>query len=328
MPHIEQQIRNTELASDNTLHVIGVTSNPVRYHSRYRLTREWIEQMRATAHVELYVVETAFGDRQHEIADVADDRQLQLRTNSEIWIKESMINLGVRHLLPHNWKYVAWVDTDILFRDAHWAQETLHQLQHFPIIQPWQQCADLGFNGNIMQTHQSLGWLQQGASAAARKAATTPALEFDDPYRAGHTGYAWACTRRFWEQTNGLLDHCILGSADNHMGRACIGETHKTIHGKMHPNFHKRALEWQERALVLTHGQLGYARGRIEHAFHGPKAKRYYNTRWQILIDHQFDPATDIMHDEQGLVQLVGKPALEQAVRQYNRSRSEDSIEE
>lgn len=41
-----------------------------------------------------------------------------------------------------------------------------------------------------------------------------------DYRRYGHTGYVWACTRYFWENVGGLMDFCILGSADHNMALA------------------------------------------------------------------------------------------------------------
>jgi hypothetical protein len=317
--HLVSHIKNPGLVSDNTLHVIGVFSNPVRYHSRYRLAREWREEMEKTANVRCYIAEAAFGDRHHEVTEDIEPH-LRLRTRSEIWVKENLINLAVRDLLPRDWKYVAWVDGDISFRNPQWAQETLHQLQHFAVLQPWQQCVDLGFDGNVLQTHQSFGFLRE-RGVKIQKNST-------DPYPYGHSGFAWACRRDFWEQACGLMDWCILGSADHHMAWGMIGQVDETIHRGMTSAFFRLCRDWQERAVRITNTQVGFAPGRIEHGFHGPKHRRYYRERWQILVDHHFDPVKDLVRDSQGMIQLVGKPALEAAVRRYNRARFEDSIEE
>lgn len=276
--------------------------------------------MLATPRVKLYTVESAFGDRHHEVTSSSNPNHLQVRTKSEIWTKENMLNLGVRNLLPRDWKYVAWVDCDVFFRDPNWALETIHQLQHFPIVQPWQQCADLGPHGNISATFSSFGYLHQRGVKKQRWST--------EPYAYGHSGFAWACRRDFWENTHGLIDWCILGSADHHMAWAMIGEVNDTIHGKMNPDFFRRCNEWQSTAVRISHKQVGFTPGRIEHQFHGPKRRRKYRERWQILIDHNFQPDKDIMYDQQGLLQLVGKPELEHAIHLYNKERLEDSIEE
>jgi hypothetical protein len=312
--HIASQITSPQLQTDNTLHVVSVVSNPVRWHSRYRLAREHAERMKATPNVAFHFVECCFGDRAPEL-----NADLTLRTRSEAWTKESMINLGVRYLLPRHWKYVAWVDADVEFRDPNWAQETLHQLQHFAVVQPWQQCSDLGATGNVMQLFQSFGLLHQRGVRKQKYSA--------EPYPYGHSGFAWAATRAFWERVEGMIDFAVLGSADHHMAWAMVGDVDASVHQKMHPAYLRRCREWQARAKAACGGEIGFCQGRIEHHFHGPKARRYYRERWQILVDAKYNPDTDLTYDEQGLVQLTRKD-LEQAIRKYNRSRAEDSIEE
>lgn len=316
MSHLHSHIQQPTLRSDNTLHVVGVISNVERYHSRYRLAREWIKRMEETPNVRLQMVEGAFGDRHHEL-QAENVHRVHLQTNS--WLKENMINVGVRHL-PADWKYMAWVDCDVEFRNPNWALDTLHQLQHFPLLQPWQQCVDLGFGGNILHTHQSFGYVdQQGVPKQSNPR---------EPYQFAHPGYAWACTRRFYEEVEGLLDIAILGSGDSHMAWAATGQVDKSMHSEMGEGFKRRCRDWQRKAKRACNGEVGFVPGRLEHHFHGPKSRRFYRERWEILVDHHYDPDHDLRRDEQGLYHIVGKPALEQAIRKYNRSRDEDSIED
>ncbi len=319
MSHLAKHVLHDELRVNNVLHVVAVISNPARYNSRYRLAREFIARMQVTPNVRLYVVEAAHGDHKHEVTEAGNDRHLQLRVDTQAWIKENMINLGVKHLLPRDWRYIAWVDADVEFRSPSWAQDTLHQLQHFAVVQPWSHCADLGARGAVCATHASFGFTD---SKGTRKKQTP------NGYSYGHTGYAWACTRAFWEQVEGLVDFCCLGSADHHMALACVGECERTIHTQMISPFFRKLLEWQARAVRATHREVGFVEGRIEHHFHGKKAFRYYKERWQILVDHGFDPDVDLMKDAQGVIRIVSKPALDSAIRKYNRARNEDSGDE
>lgn len=322
--HIHRQIKKPELQQDSTLHVVGVISNPARYHSRYRLARDFIAEMEATKNVKLYIVEAAFGDRHFEVTDSDNPRNLQLRTDYEIWHKENMVNLGVKRLLPPNWKYVAWVDCDVSFRDPDWALSALHEMQHFPVIQPWSDCMDLGPKGNVMQLFRSFCAVHASGAPMKRLNHHSRAGE----YKYGHSGYAWACTREFWEAVGGLMDFPILGSGDNHMAWAMIGDVDESIHKKMIRTFRTRCHDWERRAYRVTKGQLGFIEGRIEHHFHGPKAARRYRERWQILLDHFFDPDMDLSYDEQGMLYLIGKPKLQDEIRRYMRGRNEDSTEE
>lgn len=321
--HLVNHVHRHDLRSDNTLYVVAVISNPCRYNSRYRLARAFIERMQATPNVQLCLVETAFGDRHHEVTEKGNPWHLQLRTNSEIWIKESMMNLGMRHLLPHDWKYVAWIDADIEFDNPQWALDTIHQLQHYAIVQPYQSAINMGRHGSIMRTYDSVGYKvhKNGVKLGDRKYT-------GDPYQFGHCGYAWAMTRRLYENVKGLIDFAILGSADHHMALGCRGYYSHSVHSAVHGNFMTLCHAWQEKALQITHGVIGYTQGHVKHYFHGPMTRRHYIDRWGILIRHKFDPVNDLRYDEQGLIQLIGKPLLEYDIRMYNRSRVEDSIEE
>ena len=318
--HIVSQIAHPELVSDSTLHVVAVLSNPERVHSRLRLFHEFCARMNATKNVALHVVECAYADRGFESTEADSKSLLHLRSDQEIWIKESMICLGVRHLLPSNWRYLCWCDSDVEFKNADWALETCHQLQHYKVLQPFSEAADLGPHGNALQLFRSFGSLNMRGERIQRHS--------EEPYKFGHTGYAWACRRGFYENVGGLMEFPILGSSDHHMAFALINEVDYSVHGKMTDSFKRRAREWQTNAYRETHGHIGYVPGLLLHAFHGPKGRRGYRSRWQILIDHKFDPDVDLRRDDQGLIRLVGKPHLEEDIKKYFRSRHEDSIEE
>lgn len=317
--HIVDQIKHHELKGDNVLHVVGVISNPVRYHSRYRLFREWECEMLKTKNIKLHIVEASFGDRHHEVTCHEHNGHLQLKSKQGIWIKENMINLGVRHLLPPHWKYMAWIDCDVFFRDPCWAQETLHQLQHYGVVQPWSDCLDLGNSGNVIQHFKSFGYIHQ--MRLKKKPVAGPG------YAYAHTGFAWACTRTFWENVRGLMDFCILGSADHHQGWAMIGCVSATVPKKISQSYVRRCHDWQQHAVKVTHGEVGYVSGRIEHKWHGSKVKRYYRDRWEILFHNHYDPDKDLAYDHQGLLHVRGKPKLVHDIHKYNLSRMEDGID-
>jgi len=316
---ITNAITRPHLVNDSTLHVVAVISNTARYHSRYRIFREWEQAMLATANVQLYVVELAYGDRNFEVTSADNPNHLQLRTGSELWHKEAMVNAGVRYLLPLDWRYMAWIDADVWFANKDWALETIHALQHHPVVQPWSEVIDLGPEGDALQMFRSFAsFAARGVKQQARKS---------DEYPFGHCGFAWACTRTFWENAFGLMDFAILGSADHHMAWALLNQVDESVDSGMSDGYKELAHEWQQRAVSVTHGHLGYVQGRIEHHFHGPKGRRYYRERRQFLINAGYDPKTDLRRDNRGLPILVGKPDLAEQIHRYMGSRHEDSIE-
>lgn len=319
-PHLVNQIQHAELSSDNTLHVVAMVSNPIRFNSRLRLFRQFAAEMEKTANVKFYAVEVAFGDRKFECTDKNNPQHLQLRTNQEIWHKENAINLGAKHLLPKDWKYVAWIDADISFMNPGWALETIQQLQHYPVIQPWSDCIDLGPYGEILQHFQSFGYLH--------RLGVPKQLHPSQPYRYAHSGFAWACTRFFWENVKGLMDFCILGSADHHQAFGLIGQMQYSVHGSTSKGFKDRCIAWQSDACRVTHGDdIGFVKGTISHFFHGKKSNRKYRERWEIQIDNEYDPTKDLGYDSQGLTYVLSKPKLLADLRDYFRARQEDSID-
>lgn len=321
-PQILGAIKHPELDGDNTLHVVGVVSNPVPYHSRYRIFREWQEHMLGTKNVKLHVVELAFGDRKFEVTGEGEDKRvnyLQLHNvDGVLWHKENLINLGVRHLLPPNWRYMAWVDTDMWFRNPDWAQETMHMLQHYPAVQPWSELVSLGPYGNVMAIHKCF------ASIVSKN--TKP--EGHGPELYGRPGGAWAYTREFWENTGGLIDFSIIGSGDYHCAWGMVGHVDHTLGRNLNETYKRLCRDWQQRAYQVTNGYLGHVPGVMEHKFHGPASKRFYVERWNILEEYDFDPMADLRKDADGLIYLAGKPDLQEALRRYLVGRDEDSVDE
>jgi hypothetical protein len=98
---------------DNKLHIIIVVSNPCKYFRRYVLALEFIERFKKeqNKYAELYIVELEYGDSpKFEVTESNNIKHLQIKceNNNPIWHKENMINMGVKHLLPENWKAMAW----------------------------------------------------------------------------------------------------------------------------------------------------------------------------------------------------------------------------
>jgi hypothetical protein len=305
----------------NLLHVIAVINNPVRWQSRVNLFKDFVDHMLA-AGVQLTVVEATYGDippvfSRFEPPEVPIN-YIRVQAKTQVWIKENLINIGLSRL-PPDWRYVAWIDADIVFRRPDWAQEIVYALQHFDIIQPWSDCYDLGPNGEHLQHHKSFGhnWVEKPEIVG--KGA---------PYQFSHPGYAWAATRHALESLGGLslVEHAILGAGDHHLALALVNKVKMSIPGNIHPNYVKPLLELERRAQTHISGNLGYIAGTIEHLWHGSKDLRKYVDRWQILTKHKFDPEVDIKKNVWGVTELIGnKPEFRAALHKYHRQRNEDS---
>jgi hypothetical protein len=308
------------------LHVIAVISNPVRYVSRYELYKKFVEHCATQPLVELHTVELAFGRRPFEITDASNPNHIQLRTYEEIWHKENMINLAVQRL-PADWKYVAWIDADVEFQRKDWAAETMQQLQHYMVVQMFQQAIDLGPYGEAFAMHQGFAW-----SYVSGKPKPERRKPGGYSYPHWHPGYAWAMRREAWDALGGLYDVSILGSGDHLMAWAMIGQGMDWLPTTMSDGYRKSLDDWQTRCDRLLNRDIGYVNGTLVHFFHGKKRDRKYQDRWKILSDAQFDPFVDIKRDWQGLYSLdmdgsARMNKLRDDLRGYFRARNEDSVD-
>src|SRR5581483_1029964 len=98
------------------LDVIAVYNNPVLWASRKRLHSDF-EQRMLDSGVRFTTVECAYGDRPFELAPHPHINRIQVRAKTWLWVKENLVNIGISRL-PHNWKYVGWIDADITFRKS------------------------------------------------------------------------------------------------------------------------------------------------------------------------------------------------------------------
>lgn len=317
---------------DHPLYVVTPIFNSQRYRTRWKLYEDFAKMCDEAGAI-LYTVEVAFGDRHFSITQPDHPRHLQLRTNAEIWHKEDAINRVIERL-PRDWQAVAWIDSDIQFARDDWANETLHALQHYDVVQMWSLAQDLNRDYEVIQTHRSF---------VASVELERPLPDGHEPYyyqsKPGtsgiiefHPGFAWAARRTAFDQLGGLIDFAILGAADNHMARSLYGFGDRSMHRDVSPEYRAMVLRWQDRALRYIKKNVGLVPGTILHNWHGKKADRKYWDRWKILTECRFNPETDLKPDWQSLHQLVVEDErqiqLRDLIRRYFRQRNEDSIDE
>jgi hypothetical protein len=369
-----------EYSEAQKLHIVSVYSNPYRWQRRREAFHDFRLHMETSPNVVLHVVEVAFGDRPHEVTRRDNALDLQLRTDSSLWIKECAINEGVRRF-PADWQYGGYVDGDFHFTRHDWALEAIHMLQHHSFVQLFSTYTDL--TGETATSHlghrpyrmsASFAWnyghqAEFQKSRQARRAApgdrvigssghrSSKAYDFrspdhpmarwpdtyDPPYAPvaasktfpfghapGATGGAWSWRRDAFETVGGMLDTCVLGSADWHMAFGLVQATNVAAEMKRCTQpYVESVLNWQARAAKLNRIEGRSPMGCIDnfatHAFHGSKVLRAYGERWALLQKWNFNPATDIARDYQGLWRWTGnKPGLRDDVVRYFIERSED----
>jgi hypothetical protein len=260
------------------------------------------------------VVELALGKRPFEVTKSGNFSQLQLRSDCELWLKERLLNLLMQRI-PNEYNYIAWIDADAIFSREDWPEETLHQLQHYDVVQLFSHAIDLSYDHKPLKTfngaiYNYINGIKEGKG-----------------YVISHPGYAWAAKRSVLNEVGGLLDIAILGSADAHMCDGLLGKYERTFFKGMTSSYKNLLLTYEKRLDDVVKRNVGYVDTTLMHMWHGNKKSRGYETRWKILRDNNYDPVEDIKTNLDGLYVLSGnKPKLRDQIRQYFASRNEDEI--
>jgi hypothetical protein len=293
---------------EDKLHVIMVTSNPCEFKKRWKLASEFIDRMSKTKDVILYIVETIYPGQTFHVTEHGNPYHLQLKTEHPLWIKENMISLGVRYLLPPNWKALAWIDADLKFENPNWSSDTLKILNgHKDIVQLFSHCLYLDNDEKVIQRFTSSGYLQS--------------IKNNTEYY--HPGFAWACTREAYKQMGGIFQISILGSGDTHMERALMHSSDSCNGNIISPNYKKYI---DELVVKCNNLRMGYTPGVICHFWHGSRINRKYIDRWKIITKYNYDPDKHITFDNVGIL-IPSKDCpqgLLDDVLQYFQERLED----
>ena len=270
----------------------------------------FIEFVHRYSHLKLVVVEAAGSA---PLGKLTVYKHLKVSHDSRVWLKENLINLGVK-LLPKNWKYMAWIDADITFLNENWVNDTIEELHTADVVQLWQNAVNLGAKGETLKIDKSFAYM-----LIASGTNWTPT----DKYGFWHTGYAWACTRTAFDEMGGLIDWAILGSGDRHMAMALAGLGSASAPGNIHENYKILLKLYESR---VKRFKVSWVDGTIIHYWHGSFADRRYKERWDILTKNNYDPYEDIGYTDEGCVELSPKGRrFEKFLDEYFSGRKEDS---
>ena len=294
--HIVYKPNDIKLAIQNNdpieekLHVILVVSNPCLYARRYILLNEFVKRIEMEeSNVILYIVELAYIKQKFCVTCKDNKRHLQLRTETPLWHKENMINLGVKYLLPPNYKAFAWIDADIEFENVTWATDTLKILNGSKdIVQLFSHSVDMNYEEDTMTVKTSAGYQY----SKGNKYHST-GMDY------WHPGYAWAITRKAYEKIGGLYEVAILGSGDFIMLMSLLNKGLNSLNKDNHTDYKNTVVEYQKKISTL---RFGYVPGVIRHYFHGSKANRKYTERWKILVENNYQPSIHLTKDDKDLL--------------------------
>jgi hypothetical protein len=311
----------------------GLTAyyNPAGYRNKLENLKRYAEGVRRQG-LPLLIVELAFQDRPFEVPEDTADRLIRRRTDSVLWQKERLLNIGLREL-PAACDRVAWVDADVVFENEDWVAQTAELLRSYVIVQPFDTACWLppgiewAPQGSLTPGNQEGQYLPGMAFAMARAADPQEALA--NYFDHGHTGFAWAGRRDVLER-HGFYDCQILGNGDFVMAHAMFGNEDFWRGGnwecaRLSQPLLRHIESWGRPFHEDVGGSVTYVPGRVLHLWHGAQRNRLYNQRLLVLNENAFDPLADLMLDADGCwTWKSDKPQLQAWIRDYFHARREE----
>jgi hypothetical protein len=305
--------------------VWAITSyfNPVGFKTRlpnYRIFRENLA-------VPIVTVELSF-DGRFELNEKDADILIQISGGAVLWQKERLLNLAVRSV-PRDVDNIAWIDGDLIFEKRDWLVEAEKQLENFNIVQLFSDQVDLGpdddqrnFNDRRMppSAHGVVSLIHAGKFKQPDPNTTSPQYR-----RSLAWGMAWAAKRKII-QDHGIYDAMIAGGGTRALVCAIYGFFDEAIEALRLSGAQKdHYLAWARPYHDAVGKTAGYVPGRIYHLWHGSIENRNYASRYQGLVDTNFQPDNDLVIGSNGAWRWARQnPALETFLMNHFIGRAED----
>jgi hypothetical protein len=264
--------------------IISCFYNPT--NSPYRL-KAFQEYHKTIKHLNHYIIECVIGEGDNQLSGIAHET---VKTDSLLWHKEGLINLVVSRL-PKKFKYVYWVDADVLFQNKNWMVDGVEELKKgAKIIQPFDVCIHLNkdqmkpdFDVEAKKKH--LDSLPVRHKQMWRSFAYNNALKRLEGVSTnydlhGHVGFAWGAQREVLEAVP-LYDKALIGGADHIIAHAAMGQIPHSCITKSFADNLDEVVKWSQRFYQVVEGRIGYVSGDLWHIWHGEIQKRQYLKRIQ-----------------------------------------------
>lgn len=262
--------------------IVACFFNP--QNSPYRLLafQKWYSSIK---HLNHRIIECLIGDAESRLPESPYITQVQ--TDSLLWHKESLLNKVISEL-PFEYKYVFWLDTDVLFTNPNWMVEGVEKLKTVKVIQPFEYCVHLGKNQtapdfdvdayrplvrDVKRRHPML-W----RSFLANWTTDLEAALSHNYDVHGHVGFAWGARREVVDKVH-MYDRALIGGADHIIAHAATGQIPCPCISKTFTLEIDAVTEWSKDYYDTVGGSVGFVRGDLYHIWHGEVKDREYLKR-------------------------------------------------
>lgn len=290
--------------------------NPIKYKNKLDNYLIFANNLKRQG-VKLLTVELVFNENNFQLQKEHSDILIQVKTESVMWQKERLLNLGLENL-PNSCDKVAWLDADVLIEDDAWSDKASDLLEKYKVIQLFTSSLKLKKNFDLKKLNdiKKHSTLDKGYAYSLLNGFFT---------KQG-CGYAWAARRSLLEKVQ-FYDKNIIGSGDLIMCAGFFNFDPKIIFNiNSYSTKHSQdLLLWIDTCRKECEFSIYYLEGIVFHLWHGYTLNREYFYRHLILKKNNFDPARDIRKNECGVWEWSdNKPALHKEVQRYFWERNEN----
>lgn len=248
----------------------------------------------------------------NNIQHIQLDASLQ---QSSMFLKENLYNIATKYIDTKYTKFI-FLDSDIIFDNISWYDDTSNMLNYYDIIQPFNQAHWINEDNNNY--------------VASKDCAAKFLTQSDDEIYGNkyHPGFCWAMTRNFFNKIEGFYEECILGAGD--LAFVCSLDTKNIIYDNLKKQhlINKHKLFYDGSTYISYKNNIKNLSFRISylnncdayHLYHGNIEDRQYNHRYDLLNNFE---SIQFNKNKNGILEFVDE-SIAKICYQYFISRKED----
>jgi hypothetical protein len=248
----------------------------------------------------VFTMELVYEGRTPEIPDA-----YHVKAKSYMFHKENLFRVLVEKI-PIQYKKLAFLDSDILFKNSSWYEKTSNLLDTFNIVQPFEMAY----------------WLDLTYKKSLLRKKTIVVLPKEKWSVYHHPGFAW-CMQREWFQKYGFFDYALSGAGDI---LSCIAWFNKEMPKDVVFLEDSIAPAFEEYKAKLENPTISYIENMdIFHLYHGSRQNRKFLDRHQI-ISTTIDIRNLTHKNQEGILEWNDYSKLNDAFLKYFTLRKDDDL--
>ena len=301
---------SSKYATHDEAVIISCYFNP--QNSLYRI-KAFNHFYNSIKHMNHQIIECVIADAKPHLKESKNIKRVY--TESLLWHKETLLNKIISEL-PRKYKYVFWIDADVIFTNKNWLTDSVKEFEKGAnILQPFEYCIHLekdqlkpNFNYEDYRYYsddmlRKQMWRSFMSNCVKKHQNHFNSENYDIH---GHVGFAWAARRNILDRVP-LYDKALIGGGDHIIAHAAAGQIgHKCI-TKSFTDDIKDVLDWSEQFDNVVRGKLAYVKGHLFHIWHGDINKRDYFNR---IVNFTSKAKNINMRDENGLFVTKDKESI------------------